>query len=297
MVFDRRKVIESCKKSDENWLSINNQKSAEMGHAGEKIENGYGYQNKPGIEKYEPKALANYQKPKEMGHTSTTRELERYYYGEIDLIEDKNKNAFKAGKNEPRAYASDEFKSCTRSELKGIEAEGEVPIEGCETLEVTCTTWKIKVESFKTQRNTAECRKDLLDWKNKFGKDLDDVCRSWMQKVQNYNSKWVGRQRDHVNNVWPNRIVDEGSGINLKPKIGNKEYKIVSVVVESIEEPKGPGTKKWISKSKIIKQAWWKKRKENFIPHEFEEIWSYYVIFEFQIRKISKEIYHLSTTI
>ncbi|KAF0525243.1 hypothetical protein F8M41_014681 [Gigaspora margarita] len=51
IVFDRRKVVESCERRDKNQLLINNQKLAQMGHAREKIEHGYSYQNEPGIKK------------------------------------------------------------------------------------------------------------------------------------------------------------------------------------------------------------------------------------------------------
>lgn len=198
-----------------------------------------------------------------MDHVGTTWALERCYHDKIGLTRDENKY----GKNESKGCVirpkilpirlherDDRDDSYTKGKTNGVKFQERKFTEGYETLEVACVKWEKRVESFKTRRNTAECGKGLLDRRNEFSRDLDDTCRSWIQKVQDHNLKWVERERNRTNNTQLNRMEDEDSGINLKLKFGNEECKKVSAVVESVEEPKGPSTKKWISKSKV-KQA------------------------------------------
>ncbi|RIB13040.1 hypothetical protein C2G38_2198994 [Gigaspora rosea] len=237
---------------------------------------------------YHKKINKGEKNPTYMGHTGTTRGLERCYQNNISIAKAENK--VKSRPNMDHFDGTDDPKPCDKNgirteknELIGIEVEKRKPTAGCETLRAACETWKTKIKLFKAQINSIRREKESpkrkeVDSKGGkvYGKSLEDTCGVWMLKVEKIRGvKLVKEEEESILNVLPCKVGDE---IPAKTEWYDKEHERNTVTNEIANSR----VKRWISICEAAKQLKYKEKRRKYIPNGFSDIKNKHVTYEFR---------------
>ncbi|RIB29052.1 hypothetical protein C2G38_2156399 [Gigaspora rosea] len=256
IVFDQGKVAGPCVEEDEHQIFVAHQKSVKMDRVKGVNDLVNSYQNDTQIKKHESKVYVNYQKPPDMSHTNTTSDHERVI----------------------------KIRVAPKEETNGIDVEERESTKNCENLKAACIRWKKKVELFKTQANAIKYNEKLgpigESYKNNL--EVDKAYRVWILKVENVKGVELEKEKKKqpILNVLPCKVEDKNSDTNK----GHEENKIANEITIRSR------IKKWINKCKTAKLLKFKEKKRKDLPNGSEEIKSWHVTFEFQIRKTSEDI-------
>ncbi|RIB03869.1 hypothetical protein C2G38_2223896 [Gigaspora rosea] len=180
---------------------------------------GNSHQNEIGIEKYEHKTFAGYQKLKKCCYENEIETKKDIYH--VPVISD-TESYINREKILPVQFNKEDrnIKGCNKRLSNKIEVRKKELTEGHKTFEAACNAWVMKVDSFKIQIKASE-DKNQKDSINK--EDLNKACRLWISRVKNIIVITKKEQKKHVDTL-PSNMMDRIPSKNMNLKLYYERY-------------------------------------------------------------------------